>query len=687
MADLDLIGELDEALKNLKPVGDPYQDFYMGAMQRIQARKTGTTNAALITICWLFFAKRTLRQKELLHALAFSESNTRAEKRIPTVSHVLSMCAGLIVVDEIHDTVSLFHKTLYDFLDKKHAEFLPLGDQIVGKTCVGYLSLGDFADGPCIRPEAGSLHFACQPPDWARYAYEDLLVHYPLYEYAQRHWHDHIRGSDLEIADIVTGFLADPNKLSASCQTLESLQPRTTALHIAVRFLLDKSLNRQLELYQPDPNVKDNFGRSPLSYAAELNNVAAIEKLINSGAALDFEDDCDTHAWVKPVAHTPLAWAAFKGHLLACETLVQYGADVDYRDSRGRSALSYAAEGGSEAVARFLIHNGGLVDPLDSAEQTPLYGATAAGSVGMASLLLDCGASINHVARRGATPLLAAARARSEPLISLLVARGADVNSMDYSHNTPLSRAVEAKLVESVRLLLREGADANGGAKSTYPGTPPAHPLTLATKFGSKEIVRLLISAGSDVDPSDGMQLTPLAYAAKNGWSDIVQLVLDKGANPNSTRLGAPSALSYAVQTGSVELVELLYNHGADVNRPNGRFPYCEPLYLALGLVDEYSKRHRPTDESMFNLLLSKGANPDQMHEWEPWRENLLDSPLLHALQYLPTGDALTARLIQSLLKHGARTDVVTRKGVSVIECAKNHSKDVQDMLLQYGAE
>lgn len=677
MANLDLIGELDEALKTLKPVDNPYDDFYTRAMQRIQARQSGTTiNAALITICWLFFAKRTLRQKELLHALASSGSNPQAEKRLPTVPHVLSMCAGLVVVDEIHDTVSLFHKTLYDFLEKKHAEFLPLGDQTVGTTCVQYLTLDDFADGPRILPGPESLHFACQPPDRARYAYGDLLVHYPLYEYAQRHWHDHIRESNLETADIVTNFLADSNKLSASCQTLESLKPRTTALHIAVQFPLDRSLERQLELYQPAPNVKDSFGRSPLSYAAELNNVAAIEKLINAGATLDFEDACDTHAWVKPVAHTPLAWAAFKGHLLACETLLKYGAGVNYRDSRGASALSYAAEGGSEAVALFLLRNGGLVDPLDFAKQTPLGWACAAGSGEVASLLLDRGANINQVDQRGITPLLAAVRAGSEPLISLLVARGADVNSVDYSDNTPLSRAVEAKLVESVRLLLRQGADTNGGTKPPDPKTPVAHPLTQATKSGSKEIVELLISAGSDVNSRDRSQISPLAYAAKNGWLDIVQLMLERGADPNNTPPGAQSALSYAVQTGSVELVEVLLKHGADVNRPNGRFPYCEPLYLALGMVHGNSKRRQPANERMFKLLLSNGANPDRMHEWESWRENLLDSPLLYALQHLPTGDALTGRLVRSLLEHGARTDVVTRKGVSVSECAKNHSKD-----------
>jgi ankyrin repeat protein len=662
-------------------VSNPYVDFYTGALQRIQALQTQDTNLASITICWLFFAKRPIRQKELLHALAFSGNNPNFEKSLPTLYHVLDNCAGLVVVDEIHDTVSLFHKSLDDFLEKSHANFFPLRDQIIGTTCVKYMSSDAFAGGPCIRPEPKSLHFACQAPDRALHAYGDRLVQYPLYDYAQRHWHEHVRGSNSETADIVTDFLADPNKLSAACQTLESLTPRTTGLHVAVRLLLDRSLKRHLELRQPDPNVKDNFGRTPLSYAAELNNVVIIDYLIDAGAILDFEDDHGPYSHAKSITRTPLSWAAFKGHLLTCQTLLQYGTDVNYQDSRGRSALSYAAESDSEAVARFLLQKGGLIDAQDSKKRTPLCWAAATGSFKVASLLLNQRANIHHADIEKVTPLLGAARAGSESLISSLVARGADVNSMSYSGDTPLSRVIEANLVESVRLLLCTGAGVNEG-------TNPNHPLNLATSMGSKDIVHLLISAGSNVDQRDASseQLTPVAYAARNGWTDIVQLLLDKGANPNNTRLGSQSALSYAVQTGSVELVEMLFRYGADVNQLNGRFPYCEPLYLALGLVHGYSKRDRPADERMLNLLLSKGADPNQMTEWESWRENLLDSPLLHALQRLPPDDALTGRLVQSLLEHGARTDVVAKGGMSVSECAKNHSKDVQDMLRHYGA-
>jgi ankyrin repeat protein len=522
------------------------------------------------------------------------------------------------------------------------------------------------------------LHSSCQAPDRARYAYGDRLVQYPLYDYAQRYWHDHIRGSDSETSHVVINFLSEPNKLSASFQRPESLAPRTTGMHVSAQLLLERSLKRHLELCQPDPNVKDNFGRSPLSYAAELNAVKVIEHLINTGANPDFEDNYSRYTRErKSTAHTPLSYAALKGHILACKALIRGGAHVNHRDNCGRSALSYAAEGASKAVARLLLQNGALIDPQDSEKRTPLCWAAASGAVEVTSLLLDLRANIEQAGNGNMTPLLLAAKSGHEQTISLLIARGADVNVMSYSGETPLSRAVQWKLIEPIRLLLRAGVDVNRG-------TNPAHPLTQATITGSKEIFHLLVTAGSDVNQRDGVGLPPLAYAAQNGWTDIVRLLLENGAKPDNTTDSTQSILMHAVKNGSTESVELLLQHGAAINRPTGLSPYCELLYQALGMVSRYGGC-RPADEGMLKLLLARGANPNQIVSWESWRGNILDPPLLYALQYLPAEEVLTERLLQLLLEHRATTDVKTREGVSISACAKRHSKEVQDLLSQYG--
>jgi ankyrin repeat protein len=512
--------QLSSALNGLKSVSDPYDVVYANAMQRLRDdHETEHTKLGLNTICWLFLAKRPLRLTELLHVLAIDEDIPSLDKdNIPLVSHILNACAGLVVIDETHDSAGLFHKTFYEYLIKNQSTWFPHGDETIGLACVTYLSFDAFADGPCIKPESKSLHSSCQAPDRARYAYGDRLVQYPLYDYAQRYWHDHIRGSDSETSHVVINFLSEPNKLSASFQRPESLAPRTTGMHVSAQLLLERSLNRHLELCQPDPNVKDNFGRSPLSYAAELNGVKVIEHLINTGANLDFEDSYRRHDRERiSTAHTPLSHAALKGHILACKALIHGGAHVNHRDNCGRSALSYAAEGASDTVARLLLQNGAMIDPQDSEKRTPLCWAAASGAFEVASLLLNLKANIEQADSGNMTPLLLAARSGHERTILLLIARGADVNVMSYSGETSLSRAVQWKLVEPVRLLLRAGVDVNRGRN-------PAHPLTQATITGPKEIVHLLVSAGSDLNQRDDEQLRPLNYAAKNGWTDIIQL-------------------------------------------------------------------------------------------------------------------------------------------------------------------
>ncbi|KAH0257544.1 hypothetical protein KCU91_g16316, partial [Aureobasidium melanogenum] len=674
LAEFELIGDLVDALESLKPVSDPYGDLYTSAMQRLQAGKTGNTSLGLTTICWLFFAKRPLRLKELLHALAIAGNNPQVGKNIPAISHVLNACAGLIVVDETNDTVGLFHKTFDEFLSKNHTSFFPQGNETIGRTCITYLSSDAFANGPCPEVDPASLWSKSQAED-RTLLYKKRLIQFPLYAYASQHWHDHLRGSTSETCDLLFGFLMNSNKLTASCQSLKELSPRTTGAHMTVRYSLDSSLKHYLKGNRQQSNVKDNWGRTPLSYAAELNRPSAIQFLIDAGANLNLEDDDDWKRYIS--AYTPLAYAALQDHIQAVQILLQKGADVNRRDVHGRSALSYAGEGGSEAATRLLLKHGANPDDPDKSRKPPISYAAAAGSHKVTSLLLECGAKAKQSDSDGSTPLLLAAKAGSEETVLLLITKGAEVNSRSRDNDTPLSRAVEAGMIDSVRLLLRKGAMVDVK-------TSPMDALSQASKTGPKEIVRLLLSAGGDVKHMNNRRVPPLAYAARNGWADIVQLFLDKGAAADTIDTNSRSVLSYAVESGSTACVELLLKNGAQINRPNPKISFCEQLYYALGMVAYNTGDRRPADELMLNLLLSRGANPNKLID-NP-RSALNDSPLFYALKYLPAGERSTRRIIELFVKHKAEVAQRDEKGRSVLTCAKHHGADAQNLLRQYGA-
>ncbi|KAL7952220.1 ankyrin repeat-containing domain protein [Trichoderma compactum] len=88
--------------------------------------------------------------------------------------------------------------------------------------------------------------------------------------------------------------------------------------------------------------------------------------------------------------------------------------------------------------------------------------------------------------------------------------------------------------------------------------------LQAASAHGHREIVRLLLGYGADVNAQEANG-SALCAAVKNGSVDIVQILVDQGADINAPTLDG-SALYAAVKSGSMRIVELLLEKGADVN-------------------------------------------------------------------------------------------------------------------------
>jgi len=156
-----------------------------------------------------------------------------------------------------------------------------------------------------------------------------------------------------------------------------------------------------------------------------------------------------------------------------------------------------------------------------------------------------------------------AIKAKDFQKVSALIAAGADVNARVRGHVPPLSSATRWGTPEIVRLLLEKGADVN--YRDSLTGETA---LTIAAGFAPAETVGLLLERGAEVDVVETMtSFTALINAASIGRSDSVRLLLGRGAKVNLADRDDMTPLHYAAVHGkNPETARLLLAGGANVN-------------------------------------------------------------------------------------------------------------------------
>jgi len=119
-------------------------------------------------------------------------------------------------------------------------------------------------------------------------------------------------------------------------------------------------------------------------------------------------------------------------------------------------------------------------------------------------------------------------------------------------------------------------ASADGAAARQLPdGVDPHHVsgdgsthLHDAAEAGDIELVRALLAAGAEVDPTTRIgAYTPLHLAAAADRAEVVVALLEAGADPAAaTETGEVQALHFAAAAGNVKAIRALLDAGADVN-------------------------------------------------------------------------------------------------------------------------
>jgi ankyrin repeat protein len=457
----------------------------------------------------------------------------------------------------------------------------------------------------------------------------------------------------------------------------------TTALDWAV-YRLDAPLVKALLKHGANPNLANNLRSYPLEEAVEAGNLELAKILLRAGAKVDNPG---------PDGQTALMVATHTGVLEMVKLLAGNGASVNAREQlHGQTALMWAVALKHPEIAIYLLGHGADVDTrayyndwLDKEGEltsepraqnrpegglTPLLYAVRSGCLECVQALVKKGADVNRPTPEGITPLISAIDNRHYDAAKYLLQHGANPNTWDWYGRTPLYVAVD---VHTYNDFGRDGPSADPSVTATV--------KTIQGETNAVDIIRMLLSAG--VDPNAQLDLWRPGRGANSGRFE--DNLLQAGATP----------LLRAAMSHDNAVIQLLLEHGAVVDLPNDEG--VTPLIAAAGigfrgphgsLVPDHRGDYAPGADSRavatLAMLLKAGANVNAMVTDDDTISYLTRIGRNDSLQHRQGETALYgaiywgwAPVVQYLLEHGAKADVVDSFGQTPLMVATHGNGEV----------
>ncbi|KAI0569585.1 ankyrin repeat domain-containing protein [Pyrenophora tritici-repentis] len=541
--------DVKSTLAKLSKGSASLDDAYKEAIQRIEGQLSGDYELAKRVLSWITYAKRPLTTAEICCALAVEADEAELDpENIPDVEDLLSVCAGLVVVDQESAVIRLVHYTTQEYFERIRDAWNPGAQTHMASTCLTYLSFSMFKTGSCSSNEE----------------LKERLQGSQFLDYAAKYWGEHALTVEDQICDLACSFFSCKELVSCAAQVL--LCPKYTYGEYSQRY------------------PKDSTG---LHLTARFGLAIVLEALlpnqVGETALMLARRDSD--------GQTFLYLAAEHGHQRMVKLLLDKGADVNAQGGSYGNALQAASEGGHEAVVKLLLDNGADVNAQGGYYSNALYAASSRGHEAVGKLLLDKGADVNAQGGYYGNALQAASFEGHEAVVKLLLDKGADVNAQSGEYGNALQAASFEGHEAVVKLLLDKGADVN--AQGGYYGNA----LQAASSRGHEAVVKLLLDKGADVNAQGGYYGNALQAASVEGHKQVVKTLLDKGADVNAQSGLYGNALQAASSKGHEAVVKLLLDKGADVNAQGG--DYGNALQAA----------SFGGHEAVVRLLLDKGAH------------------------------------------------------------------------------
>jgi ankyrin repeat protein len=343
---------------------------------------------------------------------------------------------------------------------------------------------------------------------------------------------------------------------------------------------------------------RDADGMTPFMLAACSGHLRLVELLAphcseNLGLEARDKDGC-----------TALFLAAAWGHEEVVAFLKGLQARCDTMNDEGITAVMRAANWGHVGVVHILLQDLplGAVHQSDLCGRTAMHWAAIGGSGEIITYLMSKGASATTHSARAMTPLMMAAIRGHVSVVQLLFERVSQMNldEADEGGLTALHMAAFWGHPETVAFLLSKQAEPNA---RNVEGTTP---LVLAARQGHAAVARLLAQhlGRQRVDETDAEGRTALFWAAYEGHEETVDVLLSSGADPYiKTPDLAVTPLMAACFHSHVSAVQKLLQHMGGRGLGERQVQGATALFLAC-------QTYRPgRSEEVVRLLFFAGAD------------------------------------------------------------------------------
>ncbi|KAI1076795.1 hypothetical protein F5B20DRAFT_572639 [Whalleya microplaca] len=486
---LDLFRKKSEKAVTEDQKSEVLTQAYDDAMERIVAQSSERRILAKNFLSWIVFAMKPLTTLQLQHALAVKNGDREFDdQRIPDINDMISICAGLVTIENETRRVRLVHYTTQEYFEHTHANWVPDAAQsYITSTCTTYLALNPFN----VNVMRGLLE---RQLEGYRTRLRKLFkegelrklhsILCPFYIYASHYWGHHARHSCASFQELASFLLNQPALKSSLLLWTYPTTERSAlwngiqlfphkhliGLHVAAYFGLEKVF-----LTLPDGYTLDNTHGTLLPCA--VGGDVDAQKYEQFYADIYGRDNS---------GFTPLMHAIYMEDEAAVQLLLDHNADVTLSHPRSGTALLHAMNYGHK-VAKLVAEKAiAKMSPDGKFARESLMGAVQHVNCSIIQVLREHDVALDFRDEYGQTPLTTAVRFQVEAVVKLLLQSGVNIDFTDNKGDTALHRAAHGDYATCLQVLLDHNA--NIFATNEDGQTPES----IAAGRGHQEIEELL---------------------------------------------------------------------------------------------------------------------------------------------------------------------------------------------------